>query len=389
MRIAHVIEAMHTGGAESLVLEHVRLAGPGVTSVVIALNRGGPALERARGLGAAVVVARPPGRPAALHRLLAGGEVAKALRAHRVDVVNGHNPTGALYGLLGAWLAGVPVTIRTEHSLDYPGRHSPVYPLLERLATAFTRRVVCVCRAVHDSHVRRLPWASRRFVTVANGIASAPHTRPREETRAALGLAPGDTLVLTVGSLTRQKAQHVLLEAFAAAAADRPHARLMLAGEGPLRGALEARIAALGLGARVALLGPRGDVADLMDACDVFALTSVREGLSVTLLEAMRAAKPAVVTDIGGSAEAVADGVSGRVVPVGDVPALAAAFGALLDDAAARAAMGAAARARWAEGFTAERMVRETEAVCRAALAEAGHPERTDAGGRDAARTRG
>jgi glycosyltransferase involved in cell wall biosynthesis len=385
VNVAHVIEAMHTGGAESLVLEHVRLAGPGVRTTVIALNRGGPALEQARALGADVHVVKRPGRHPVVHRLLAGGDVARVLRERRIDVVNGHNPTGALYGLLGAALAGVPVMVRTEHSLDYPGRHSRIYPLLERLSTAFTRRVVCVCRAVLDSHVRRLPWASRRFVTVANGIASAPHTRPREETRAALGLSAGDTLVLTVGSLTRQKAQHVLLEGFARAAGSRPHARLMLAGEGPLRGALEARIAALGLGARVTLLGPRGDVADLMEACDVFALTSVREGLSVTLLEAMRAARAAVVTDIGGCAEAVADGVTGRVVPVGDVDALGEAFGALLDDAPRRAAMGRAARERWAERFTAERMVRETEALYRAALAEAGRATDDGAGGRDAA----
>ncbi len=286
---------------------------------------------------------------------------------------------------MGARLAGVPVVVRTEHSLHYPGRHSALYPLLERLATVLTRRVVCVCRAVLESHVRRLPWATRRFVTVANGIASAPHTRPREEVRAALGLEPAAAVVLTVGSLTRQKAQHVLIEAFALAARTRPAARLLVAGEGPLRPALEARIAALGAGRSVTLLGPRADVAELMVAGDVFALSSVREGLSVTLLEAMRAGRAAVVTDIGGCAEAVEDGVTGRVTPVDDVAALAAALGELLDDAPRRAAMGAAARARWEQRFTAERMVRETEAVYREALAETGHAASAPRGGRDAA----
>ncbi len=384
MRVAHVIEAMHTGGAESLILEHVRCAGPGVETWIVALNRGGPALEQARALGAHVETLRRPGGHPLLRRLAAPFDLARLLRAARIDVVNGHNPTGALYGVVAARLAGVRVMVRTEHSLHYRGRHSLFYPILERLETLFTRRVVCVCRAVHDSHVRRLPWASRRFVTVANGIASAPHTRPREEVRAALGLGAAETLVLTVGSLTRQKAQHVLVEAFALAARSRPGARLVLAGEGPLRGPLEARVAALGLGDRVRLLGARADIADLMEACDVFALSSEREGLSVTLLEAMRAGRAAAVTDIGGCAEAVEDRVSGRVTPVGEVPALAAALGELIDDAPRREAMGRAARARWEERFTAERMVRETEALYRSALAEAGRPEPAP-GGRHAA----
>ncbi len=383
MRVAHVIEAMHTGGAESLLVEHVRCAAPGVETTLIALNRGGPALEQARALGATVRVVRRPGRHPALHRLLAPFDLARELRERRIEVVNGHNPTGALYGLLGACLAGVPVVVRTEHSLHYPGRHSVLYPLLERLATVLTRRVVCVCEAVRASHVRRLPWAARRFVTVTNGVAPAPPTRPREEVRASLGLASADVAVLAVGSLTPQKAQHVLLEAFAVAARARAGARLLIAGEGPLRGMLEQRAAAFGLGDRVRLLGARGDIADLMEACDVFALSSVREGLSVTLLEGMRAGRAAVVTDIGGCAEAVEDGVTGRVTPVDDVPALAAALGGLIDDAAGRAAMGRAARARWEERFTAARMVRETEALYRAALAEAGRP--TAAGGPDAA----
>jgi glycosyltransferase involved in cell wall biosynthesis len=374
VRVAHVIEAMHTGGAESLLLEHVRCAAPGVSSLIIALNGGGPALEQARALGATCAVLRPPGRPRPWQRAAAPFTLAGLLRRHRIDVVNGHNPTGALYGVTAARLAGVPVAFRTEHSLHYPGRHSAVYPLIERATTLVTQRVICVCEAARATHAPRMPWAARRFVTVANGIAEAPPTRPRESVRAALGLDAGGTLVLAVGSLTRQKAQHVMLEAFAAARRAHPGARLCIAGEGRLRPALEARIAALGIGDAVHLLGSRLDVADLMEAADLFTLSSEREGLSVTLLEAMRAGLAAVVTDIGGNGEAVADGVTGRVTPVGDAAAMARAFDELLGDAPRRAALGAAARARWEARYTAERMVRETEALYREALAEAGRP---------------
>src|SRR6185503_8111171 len=145
----------------------------------------------------------------------------------------------------------------------------------------------------------------------------------RESVRAALGLAAGEPVVLTVGSLTSQKAQSVLVDAWAQVARGRPDARLLIAGEGPLRADLERQIAALGLGEAVTLLGARRDAADLMEAADVFVLSSVREGLSITLLEAMRAGRPAVATRIGGNGEAIAEGETGLLVPMRDAEALA------------------------------------------------------------------
>jgi glycosyltransferase involved in cell wall biosynthesis len=366
MRVAHVIEAMHQGGAESLVVEHVRLAAPDVESWVVALNRGGPSLEAAERAGAhAVMLGKGGAAWSGVERLAA------LLRAERIELVNGHNPTGGLYGALAGARARVPVVFRTEHSIHYAGRHSAWYPALEIVSTLLSRRVVCVCEAVLHSHVSRLPWAAGRFVTVANGISPAPHTRPRESVRAELGADPGAPVALTVGSLTRQKAQHDLLEAWAPIARRLPAAVLWIAGEGPLRDALAVRADALGIAPRVRFLGARRDAHDLIAACDVFVLSSVREGLSITLLEAMRAGRACVATRIGGNGEAVADGVTGRIVPASDPSALSEAIASLLEDPARRDAMGAAGRARWAERFTAERMVRETEALYRAELARA------------------
>jgi glycosyltransferase involved in cell wall biosynthesis len=233
--------------------------------------------------------------------------------------------------------------------------------------------------------VQRLPSQARRYVTVRNGIGPAAPARPREAVRRELGLAAGDLAVLAVGSLTPQKAHATLLEGFARAARELPAARLLIAGEGPLRGALEARAAGSDLAGRVSLLGDRDDVTELLEGADLFALSSVREGLPVTLLEAMRAGRPAVATAIGGCGEAVRDGESGRIVPVGDAAALGAAIAELLRDPARRAAMGAAARARWAAEFTAARMVAETEALYARALGvPAGEPGATRSEGRRA-----
>lgn len=369
MRVMHVVEAMHQGGAETLVVEHVRHAARGVESTVVALNRGGPSLEAARSAGAeAVLLGKGEARLAGLQRL------ASLMRQRRIEVVNGHNPTGAMYATLAARMAGVPVVVRTEHSIHYPGRGFRFYAPVEALITWMSDRVICVCEASRQSHVSRLRFAEDRFVTILNGIAEplvAP--RARAATRAALGVAPDARLVLNVGSLTKQKAQDTLLRSFARMAARVPQAVLCIAGEGVLEPRLRALHAELGLGERARFLGPRSDVPDLMEACDLFALASSREGLSVTLLEAMRASRACLATQVGGNAEAVADGITGRIVPVHDVARMAAALEDLLRDSTQLAAFGVAGRARWQERFTAERMVRRTEALYVEALARRGN----------------
>lgn len=365
MRVAHVVEAMHTGGAESLVVEHVRRAAGDVTSLVVAMNRGGPAFEAALAAGAeGVMIGKGGARLGGLQRL------ARELRARRIDVVNAHNPIGALYGTLAARMAGVPAVVRTEHSIRYPNRGGRFFPLVEPLLTALADRVICVCEAGRASHAAPFGWARGKFVTVLNGIGEpAGPARPRAEMRASFGIGPDVPLVLTVGSLTPQKSQDVLLRAMSLVAPKRPDAVLLIAGEGHLRDALLAQHAALGLGERVRFLGARTDAADLFEACDLMVLSSSREGLPVTLLEAMRARRATVATDIGGSAEVVADGETGRIVPVGDAAALADAIVELLADPAKRAAFGEAGHRRWRERFTAANMVRATETIYRELLA--------------------
>ena len=356
MRVLHVVEAMHQGGAESLVVEHVRLAAADVSSTVVALNRGGPALEAAAAAGAEVIVlGKGDARLAGLANLV------RVMKERCIGVVNGHNPTGAMYGTFAARLAGVPAVLRTEHSIHYPGRGFRFYGPVEKLLTVMTDRVICVCEAARASHASRHRRADGKFVTVLNGIAE-PSGAPadRATTREALGLAPQARVVLNVGSLTPQKSQDVLLRAFADAARRVPQAVLLIAGEGRLRGPLRELCARLSLGDRVRFLGARTDVPDLMEACDLFALSSSREGLSVTLLEAMRARRATLATDVGGNREAVADGVTGRVVPVGDEGAMAEALAELLAAPERLAALGAAGHARWRERFTAARMVRAT-----------------------------
>jgi glycosyltransferase involved in cell wall biosynthesis len=187
----------------------------------------------------------------------------------------------------------------------------------------------------------------------------------RASVRAALGLQPTDRVIGLCARLSPEKNVPLLLEAFLAIRANVPGARLVIAGDGPARPDLEASVRRLGLEADVALLGFRDDVPALMRAFDVFCLPSLTEGTSVTLLEAMNAACPAVVTSVGGNPEIVVDGVTGDCVPSGDVTALGGALTSMLHDRDRARRMGSAGRTRVKERFAFEGMVHGYEALYR------------------------
>jgi glycosyltransferase involved in cell wall biosynthesis len=184
----------------------------------------------------------------------------------------------------------------------------------------------------------------------------------RSASRAALGLPPEAPLVGTVGRLAAIKDHATFLAMAARLAAARTDVSFVVAGDGSLRGALEAEAKSL-LGNRIRFLGWATDLPVLYGALDVVVLTSRNEGTPVALIEAGAAGRPVVATDVGGVAEVVRDGASGFVVPPGDAAALAARVGTLLDDPDAARAMGLAGR-EWVRGrFGSERLVGDLTAL--------------------------
>lgn len=184
--------------------------------------------------------------------------------------------------------------------------------------------------------------------------------------RATLGLGPGDLAVGTVGRLAWQKGIDDLLAAVRLVRPRVPHARFFVIGGGRDAAAVAAAVAAPELGGAVTLLGQRDDVPALFAAMDIAVQSSRREGMAQTTLEAMAVGRPVVSTTTVGAGEAIEDGVSGLLVPVGDSQALADCISALAGDPARRAALGRAARARIAAHFTHDNMLDRCEVILRA-----------------------
>jgi glycosyltransferase involved in cell wall biosynthesis len=166
------------------------------------------------------------------------------------------------------------------------------------------------------------------------------------------GDGAGAQIVLAAGRFSPEKGFGVLVEAAATICRENASAGVVLFGEGPLRSTLERRVAELGLRGRVVLPGFRTDLDSLIGGADVVVLPSYTEGLPNVALEASAAGVPVVATAVGGTPEAIADGVNGALVPPGQPASIARKVGELLRDTNLRARFGAAGRARMRALFT-------------------------------------
>lgn len=285
--------------------------------------------------------------------LTSGSAAGRWARARGANLLHGHGMRLAPAFAAAARSSGLPLVVSLHNSvprLAFPAR------LALGLALRKARRVLAVSDAVARSAAGLN--LGERLVVVPNGIATE---RFAGERRPDFADPP---IVLTLARLSPQKDLPTLLEAAVAV----PGARFRIAGDGELRPEIERRIAERGLSERVTLLGRRDDTPELLADADLFCLSSIDEGLSLAILEAMAAGLPVVVTAVGGTPEAVVDGETGLLVPPRDPAALARALNAVLADPARARALGDAGRRRARTRFSRAAMVRATRAVYAEAL---------------------
>jgi glycosyltransferase involved in cell wall biosynthesis len=351
-QVLHVDTAATWRGGQNQVLLTARgMVGRGVKAPV-ACRETGALAGRAEAAGADVL--RLPFRgdlwPPAILAL------ARVLRRQRPNAILLHDPHAVSAGLVAARLAG-PVPLVAVRRVDFPLRGA-----FSRAKYRACDRVIVVSRAI-GTVMERGGVAAARLRLVYEGVPDRAPAPGGREALSELGIPPGAPVVGNVGALTGHKDHATLVEAIALLRPRVPEARLVVAGEGELRPALEAQVRLRGLGDRVVFAGFRHDLDRLLPAFSVFCLSSRLEGLGTSLLDAMAFGLPVVATGAGGIPEAVEDGVTGQVTPPGDAAALAAALGDVLGDEARRRALGAAGRRRFLERFTADHMVTETLAV--------------------------
>ncbi len=359
MRVLHVLHSMSFGGAEVLVHDFVRATAGEAQHAIACLDSIGPLGESLRADGLRVDVL---GRTEGIQP-----EVALRLRTLvtevRPDVVCAHQYTPYSYAAMAApTVRPRPGLVFIEHGRHYPDQRRPKRVLANTLLfLRYTQRVVAVCAYIKALLVQNEGIPADRIDVVYNGVdparfdPEAPDLPDPAVTRASLGLDPSHLVITCVARFHPVKDHPTLVRAFAQVAAVRPEARLALVGGGD-KAPLEALAAELGVADRVVFAGVRRDIPAVYAASDVFAMSSKSEGTSVTLLEAMLAERPAVVTDVGGNPEIVDPGVTGLLTPRGDHAAMAEQLLRLLADPDLRRTMGARGRRRVLARFTQQQM---------------------------------
>jgi L-malate glycosyltransferase len=374
-RVAHVIGTLQVGGAERQLVNYLLAADrQRFTHRVVCLDGSGPLAADLARAGIPVHEHRVRLRALPLDLL----RLASWLRRERVDIVHSHMFGASLFGRIASLLGGVPVRVVTEHGKELWKDRWQVG--MDRLLSHITCRHIAVSEDGRRIRMKRERVPAERIALIPNGVKVPPIAAGGvdAEARASLGLTAGDFVVGSVGRLVQAKGYPHLLRTVAALRGSVPALRGVLIGDGPDREALVELAASLGLGDRFLFAGMRSDAVRCLGALDVFTLPSIREGLPVALLEAMAAARPIVITNVGGMPDAVEDGRSGLVVPSGDEAALGAALKRLADDRALAARLGAAAHARARETYAIEAVaarIEELYLLCLASRVRAGAEE--------------
>jgi glycosyltransferase involved in cell wall biosynthesis len=298
---------------------------------------------------------------------------ARHIAAQHIDLMH-LQKTGCEESPVAARLAGVPTVVGTFHvnsSLDLAGvRSGLTHRTLEWVSNRSVHRAIAVSEATRQDWIRRTGIAGERVVTIHNGIEPEQFRRRRSqaEARGLLSLPQDALLLCGLGRLDAVKGFEDLIEALALLRPQQPKAMVAIAGTGPLAERLDSTANRAGVSDGTRLLGFQADVSLVLDACDVFVISSYCEALPFALLEAMAHELPAVGTSVGGIPEVIVHGQTGFLVPPRNPAALAAAIGPLLASVELRTQMGRAARQRVEKHFHEADMVRKTLDVYRSLL---------------------
>ena len=353
MKIVHVVDSMEVGGAETLVSQMCRLQREqGHNPSVFAVASLGPLGEQLRREGF------PVQANMARHLSDAIPAFFRAFKATLPDVVHLHNPTPTIFAAFPARMAGVRSIVSTRHSLVGKPRRA-VVELKYAAAALWCDWIVGICDATVENLKSLHTIPRRKIVRVYNGAA------PLKRVRAENCPPKSGFTLLFVGRLAPVKNLSLLLRAFQLALASNPSLRLWLVGDGAERGSLERLADDLEISREVTFWGQQLDVAPFFSAADTFIMSSISEGLPMSLLQAFSLGLPAIVTDVGGMAEVVRLAQAGFVVPLTEPMEMSVAILRLASCQATRKEVSIDARLCFGSRFIVEAMVNEYMAFYR------------------------
>jgi len=355
--IAHVLHVLRLAGAEVLAADLARRLSNQYRFVFLCLDEVGPLGQQLATEGFDVVgLDRQPGLDWSVAR-----RIRQAIARYRIDLLHAHQYTPFFYASVARRFSAKPPVLFTEHGRHYPDARRFKRVIANKFLLRPHDRVTAVGRFVKQALIDNEGVSSNRIQVIHNGVDPTQFDDPnpaqaRVAIREKLGITPDQPVILQVARFHPVKDHTTAIQAVACAAKQVPNLLLLLAGDGQDQPKIQSLVNELNLTQHVRFLGVRQDIAQLMIAADVFLLSSLSEGVSVTLLEAMASSLPVAATAVGGNPEVVEDGRTGLLSPRQDPISLGNNLVRLLNDTPLCHRFGHAARDRLMQLFTQQQM---------------------------------
>lgn len=299
--------------------------------------------------------------------ILALLEIRRYIKKNKITIVHTHSSKAGIVGRWAAYFSGVKTIVHTVHGWPFNEYQAPwlraLYIWLERISCGLTSRIIVVSRHDREVGLRNGIGEPGKYRLVRYGINRLGFSVEAGSIRKEFGFAESDVVVGSIACFKPQKSPEDFVRLASSVAKRVPSAKFLLVGDGKLRPSISKLISEYGLGSRITLAGWRRDIPRVISAMDIFVLTSLWEGLPISVLEAMAAAKPVVVTDTGGIREVISNGVNGYLVSRGNVNQMSDAVIAVLRDNGLKVALGQTAAKSITDDLSVETMSRATENI--------------------------
>jgi len=351
LKILHLTGSLSIGGAERLILGLAQCTNPNDIELHIfsfGKLKKDSFLPDFKAINDLFLVVRPT---RTLYDPRNISFIMRYIRQNQIDILQTHMIDADIIGRIAGRITGIPVISTLQNEPQYYDRQRFDRRWLARMTARYlTTHSVAVSKHIRKLFIQSWKIPEKKISAIYNAVVLDNLLRIEEKTK-----TPDSTVKVTnIGRLSPQKAQHHLLEAAAIVLGEHPTTRFMIVGRGILEEPLKKKAAELGITDQVIFTGVRRDIPNILAQTDIFVLSSLWEGLPLAAIEAMAAARPVVLTDVGGNYELVKSGTHGLIVPPGDVPALANALISLIKDKRKRLVMGRAAREQVRHKFSIE-----------------------------------
>jgi glycosyltransferase involved in cell wall biosynthesis len=357
IKICYIIGQLTRDGAERQLYELVKgIDRERFDPVVVSLSHDGYWADEIRKLNIEVIeIPRKKNRE--FSRMF---KLYKLLREIKPDIVNTYMFSANSYGRIAAILIRIPIIVASERNLPEIGKDKNTHQIyIDKVLALFTDAIICNSRIASETLVRKYSYNPQKVFTVKNGIRVNGYQKVKRKNDSSA------KIIGTVGRLYPQKNHKLFLDVakIVLEKINKRRIKFLIVGEGPLRSELEEYAKKLGIESNVLFTGERNDIPQLLSGMDIFVLTSLYEGLSNAIMEAMASGLPVVATNVGGNNELVQDGETGFLCPLDDVEALAKRIIELIINENEAKQKGKKGKSRILNEFTTEKMIRVTENI--------------------------